>query len=275
MPKLTTRPEITSGLTLEGLLHLVNDGDSWKMKLSTLRNFFGAFAFPANPLLKGSAYVKARINNAGVATHDVYTVPTGKKAFVFGVGFFSNSGGTVYAAAHISSAYRRLIQNLVLSGPSAFSNVSINLTLNAGEKFAFVVTAGAVNCWASIVEFDDDVPVVRAYVSSLALGNNTVYTCPPGKTAFILPTAGVPSGAGGAVKYLNMSGGNRNAYLHLVDSGGSPTNNNRITATALVADLTLHNFSNLYGNLVEGDFLVLNTDSGAAEQSAYLNVFER
>jgi len=120
-------------------------------------------------------------------------------------------------------------------------------------------------------------PNVRTVkLTSLSAGNNTLYTCPAGKTCYIggFSTIFNTSGSAG-VNYINNSGSARTIMYYLVRSGGSPGLTNCLYFSAVngIANLSVGPAA-ISAVLTAGDSIVINTDSAASGQVAYISVWE-
>lgn len=249
------------------------------MAVNNASNFllYGFNGFPEfkNPVPKVVSQSSSSTGNV-----DLYTVPAGKKVFI--AQFFCwgrgtsvncrlsiNSGGTYYLLG--TNAVSTTIQYLLPTFCLAL----------AGEKIAYNLSAAAtVNTRLSFWEFDDDTPIVRGALFTLANGDNTVYTCPAGKQAYPLSfhrDVGNNVGNTNTVNYWNGSGGTRAISFYYVPAGGSAATTNR-TFTGSVSNndgLLGINNSTTFPTLNAGDSFVINTDAATNTQVAWINVVER
>lgn len=234
------------------------------------------------PELKNPQFKKVAVNVSAVSgDQDLYTVPAGKRVLVLQmvsyfaaniiVRFTVKSGGNYY---NISTT----------SNPgNTFTQIAYNgfCVILSGETIAFN-TASSVsgNLTLSFIEFDEDSQLNRGALFSLSSGNNTVYTCPAGYQAIpvtlYLPQFSMQN-ANLRVNYFNVSGATRTLSFYYVPSGGSPGSTN-LTWSGTIANNTetsgLTNTS-CFPSLQEGDSWVVNTDSSASGQYAWVNVIER
>jgi hypothetical protein len=235
--------------------------------------FFGRMPNPTFP----KAYVNSTING----NNDVYTVPANRVALVhslvvanFGVNnpnYFPQfkSGGTYYQWAATAA---------VGATPSAAAVINIiTVLLTAGEILSLHADAIGMSAWFTVFEFDAATTnITRGFITSLANGNNTLYTVPAGKTSRVMPRIGGASAAGnlgGIVIIFNISGGPRTYVLYAVPSGGSTGVTNELSSSAGVASGSALN-GVVPNNLSAGDFVVVNTDAGTATQTAMIVMIE-
>lgn len=249
------------------------------MAVNNASNFllygFNGFSEFKNPVPKVVSSSSSSTGNV-----DLYTVPAGKKVFIaqclcwargtlVNCRLSINSGGTYYLLGTTSTS--ATIQCLL----PTFCIVL------AGEKIAYNLSSAAtVNTRLSFWEFDDDTPIVRGALFTLANGDNTVYTCPAGKQALPLSFhRDVANNVGNTntVNYWNGSGATRAISLYYVPSGGSPATTNR-TWTGNVSNndgLLFTNNTLTFPVLNAGDSYVINTNANTATQVAWINVVER
>jgi hypothetical protein len=107
----------------------------------------------------------------------------------------------------------------------------------------------------------------------LASGNNTLYTCPEGRVAYVnSSTLNVAGLVGGTVVVGNSSGGARIYLAYVVPSAGVPDATN-LRGRASVADTAVGNMQEISARLTAGATLVVNSD-GAGNQMAWANLYE-
>lgn len=231
-------------------------------------------------LLKGSKYVPVPGSNLATGDTDLYTVPTGRAAIVFLVTHYNGGAGniTYFTQVKVSGTYYRISSGsgAITAGNSASSG-NHYCYLNAGEILAInTITNSGLNAFYWVVEFDADSPVRQGRLLGPSSGDNTLYTCPSGKSAAVLSSVGVAPNTTSFGGFIADAGGTRNYYLHRVPSGGSPATGNRTSSAAAVAASSRSvGFSGVAGlAFAAGDFLNLNVDTGNAAQVAFVLVVE-
>lgn len=218
------------------------------------------------------------IQSASLANgdNDIYTVPTGKK-FLFGrVGFYNASGGSItcYPEVKIGGTYYRVGANAAV-GNNTFNApvvVAPNLVLSAGQVLAVNTNAAGINLvYITGYEFDAGIPLTTTFTTSFSAGDNTVYTCPSGKTAVLSTTTAAAVSNG--LRYYNSSGGTRTIYANQVLSGGSPSTTNQCWDAEAVTNNN-NTVIELTNVLSAGDFINLNVDANTATQYCWITAYE-
>lgn len=221
------------------------------------------------PLVGEAKYVNAFTDNI-TGTVDLYTAPTGKKGFVTNFYLLNSSSMTALPQIKISSTYYNLIAPAI---NSAAVNFGLGYVINSGETLAVnSLTNPGGRAWAQVLEIDNSVPIYTAINLSLSSGNNTLYTCPSGKTATLIDSvAGNFSIGTSAGRYVNSSGSNRNVIFYHVPNGGSPGTSNIFFSTTLPTNQS--NFPSYPRPMVPGDSIVVNTDA-SGNQIAWVTYYE-
>lgn len=233
-------------------------------------------AFPGGLPLTGLSYPRAKGDNLSTGDNDLYTCPAGKRALVLGIQIQNQSAGSIvwYPTVKISAAYYRLLVNLTVTTGSVGNSFNIGYILEAGEGLSInTATNNNANVAARIIEFDNTCALYSSKITSFSAGDNTVYTCPVGKTAILIAQNFEYTSQSTTLCYVNSSGGSRTRYWHFVTSGGSPGTTNQCSPSASVTD---GNRSNSDGNITmnAGDFININVDANTATQMAWVNVME-
>lgn len=225
--------------------------------------------------------VKAVQNAASAGTYDMYTVPAGKQALVLG-GIVLNNGAanaTITPKIKISGNYYILgySKPVNINETKGINNNDQPWFLNTGQIFAVTTSASTFNFWLNIVEFDDTSTINAVYYPGLVSGNNTIYTCPANKKAYITGLKGAGGFQyGNGLIITNETAGNRTYSAYIVPSGGSAGSSNQVfngvTISTGISSLGNNTFPS--ATLNAGDFIVVNSDSSATKQLAYLFVQE-
>lgn len=235
--------------------------------------------------LKNARYGVVQNRSSTVGNVDLYTVPAGKKVFVQSM--YSGNGMNLTWQIKISGVYYPLTAG---SPVGLQQNTQFCLFL-AGETIARNYLGGIANpnLFVSYVEFDDDTPITRATLTSFIAGDNTLYTCPANTQAipvnlyscFAYYPGSVAFGSGvntnSLLNYFNTSGGTRTLTFYYVPSGGSPSSTNATWSGTISNNTNPAEINNTYSfpALNAGDSCVINTDSAASGQIAWLNVWEK
>lgn len=220
----------------------------------------------------------AQQGNLPSGTTDLYTVPTGKQALFGAMRMFNPTIGGITAQVQvkIGGLYFRIASATITvnaSQDNGFGSTSGYL-LNAGESLAVVTGALGLNAFPRIWEFDATANLKCPRLNALINGNNTLYTCPVGKTAIVLAVSILQNQLPvQSPIYVNDTGGGPlTVFWHQVPSGGTADTTNRITTSASVANGAVS--AGVASVLTAGMSLVINSNSGNAGQSAYALIAE-
>lgn len=239
------------------------------------------YVLAALPTLTGVAVTPVPVTALAATDNDLYTVPVGKRAIIVGASYNSSgSSVTLIIQVKISGTYYRLAANIVNTTLTNSILSTGHLILEAGDTYSINASATGVNANLTVYTFDSTNPWKSARIISFVSGDNTVYTCPAGKVAYLAAAAayGLVSTASMSTSpfVANMTGGNVNYIWNIVPSGGSPGVSNKMaqnltvaTGAVAVMGTTVNPFS-----LSAGDFLSLNSNS-TGQQIAWVNVFEK
>jgi hypothetical protein len=226
------------------------------------------------PALTGASYPSIHGLAMASGTTDIYTVGVGKRLFVAMVMYqnASGSGITFSVNAKISGTYYRITNDTTLStGNLNASNPYF--VFEAGESIAITTTGSGGSVYVYGVLYDSSVPFYSPRLTTLASGDNTLYTAQAGITALPLSPFGFLT-VGGHTFYSNASGGVRNVQWYQVPSGSSVGTSTQILFTTGVNNNAINNFAR-YTNLGPGDSIVINTNAATATQFAWMTIMER
>lgn len=234
------------------------------------------------PLFKNPKFKKVALNISATSGNiDLYTVPAGKNIFILQIFSYLTASTSLNLSVKSSGNYYKLgnastfTTNFTATGYQSF------FLIKTGETAAVnALTAATGNITLSFIEFDNDSSLKRYELFSLVNGNNTVYTCPTGYQAypcsFIQPINNQIS-TNSRVNYYNGTGAGRTISIYYVPNGSSPGSTN-LTFSGSIGNGTnslsaVNTFC--FPNLQAGDSYVINTDSSASTQVAWINVIER
>ena len=235
-------------------------------------------------LMPNAASVLATGRDMASGITEVYTVPAGKKAVLAGVIFNNQNAGSnsVFVNLRRGGIDLRISAITPIPTVQGFQSplANHNFVFEAGDKICISATVNNLNVTCSIVTFDSSSLWSTHLISALSNGDNVLYTCPAGKhfrsqaslTPQISPTI--------VIYYLNGSGATRTYKVYMVPSGDSVRAQNQITSStgpSLLTTTLADGGSSLFANtlaLSPGDFIVINTNSGAAGQVAYVSGIE-
>ena len=202
----------------------------------------------------------------------VYTVPAGKRALVTDRTYRNSSAGSINITEWLvpsggvaGDGNRSQGPEAVGAGASSgYSNMAA--LLSAGDFVSAQASASpGINWTWAITEFADTEPLVPVFISTLGVGDTTLYTCPAGKTARIMP---VYAGLGGC-SVMNPTAGSIDLHMKVKPSGGAAT-------TVYVATLgggARASLSNFAPSLGPGDAVVFaGSAAGLNIRTAFVEV---
>lgn len=233
----------------------------------------GLNAVIAGITLPNAKFVRIQGVNLNTGDNDLYTVPAGKRAFIGVTGqIYNNSAGSItwYWEIKVSGTYYRLSSSLTTATGDGIT-ATAGIVLEPGETFAVnVATTNGLNALLQAIEFDSIAPLFSPKLLTLASGDQTLYTCPTGKTAIGLGNTG--PAVGGSTISVVADGTGQSVKVHLVPSGNSVGNTYKIVPTTSIAANVRQAFT-FVPALGAGDFININVSAGAPPL-AYTTVAE-
>lgn len=228
------------------------------------------------PLPNGK-FVRVAGSNLPTGNNDLYTCPANKRAMVLASTAYNASAGTitVFEQVKISGTYYNLTQPIGAGTGVITSSGATAYVLEANEILSVnTATTAGLNIWYAVYEFDNTAALKTVKLTSFINGDNTLYTVPAGKTAFIIDLIGQgnsPSTAG--FIYFQKSGGTINLSVNVVNSGGSPASTNLIKPTTSINQSTR---TLILGSITlgAGDFINVNSGSTNGTQIFWANILE-
>ncbi len=234
---------------------------------------FGTSAF-----LTGATPKRAVGSNLSTGNTDIYTCPTGKRAYIGNVvRAYNPSAGSItyFTQIKVSGTYYRIGASATLTtgtGGSSGAPSSV-IVLEAGESLSInTATTSGLNVAYDVFEYSNTVPLYTSKILALSNGSNTLYTVPLGKSAVTMGSTGIALSTL-SLTVCNNSGGSLNYIVYNVPSGGSAGSTNQLYPSTAIADDVATTF-NVGPTLETGDFIVVNTSAGTATQTAWITVFE-
>lgn len=216
-------------------------------------------------------------NIATGSTVDLYTVPTGRKAYLITGQVYNHAGSSsiVQTYVKISSTYWTLSSSLSVTNASPPSVIQTCFILEAGESLSVSVTASGVNFAYQIIEFDNTATIKSARLFGTTTGINTVYTAGTAGGAILLPvttTAGIGPG-GFAIGTETVATGNYTVYI--VPSGQTAGTNFQVSASGIALSTNKLLANVIISSLSQHDAVQFNDSAGDATHWAYINIIER
>lgn len=232
------------------------------------------------PVIPNMTYARIHVETAGTGDIDLYTVPANSRAIANY--YFSNlTAGSIAAYPEIKTGgvYYEVGASFTytthVAGPTNYTGI----ILEAGETFAVHTGASGANIFGTAWVFPNTVPIQTVKVTSLASGDNTVFTCPLSVNSCtpLLGASQITGSSNGALApvVFNASGGALSYYFNLVKSGDSVSSANQVTFATSTANGAAQAF-NTGGNwtMGPGDFLSINA-SGTSAGLAWVSIFEQ
>src|SRR3569833_575660 len=190
---------------------------------------FGGLVILGCVLPKNAAFVRATLNNIAVTgDSDIYTVPAGKIAIVGRIRVYNNNGSiaTVYPTFKLSGTYFRIVASPLIVSANSSSSATINRAAPAGTTIAVNTTLTGINVWIDVLLLNADCGFVPIALTSLAAGDNTIYTCPANKTAVLIDSNNLVPFGPNTLAYTFQSCATRTIKVYQVISVGSSCSSN-------------------------------------------------
>lgn len=229
--------------------------------------------------LTGASFPAARSYATASGDVDVYTAPSLKRALVLSAGGYNTTGGTLNWFPQIKSGgnYYRMATSAAVVLHNSAANTPVGIVLEPGESISVNTDGVGMNYTFSVIQFDSTSPLRTAKLLGPATGNNTLYTVPAAKTAWVLGGTGLTWNVTSALTFVSDAGGTRAFLMCSVASGGVTTcaadSANEINKGSSAASTRTSAIS-VPMTLNTADFVVVNVDTGAATQIVWINVLE-
>jgi len=205
--------------------------------------------------------------------NDLYTCPAGVKAIVWGSTFNNATGGTINVTTQLKQGgvYYRLQADFSPAN-NATAGLGYNpfngVILEPGDVYSFFTSAPNLTmCSLIVMQFALTEPVRTPRLVGLVAGDNTVYTCPVGKRAFV---TNFSEAGTGLLRTGNGTAGIRTYVWNLVPNGGAVAVANRLMTPFTAPANGGSNQTLSTVGLSAGDFLSINSDSSLAGQIAFI-----
>ena len=219
------------------------------------------------------------VGNCASGDVDIFACPANSKMVVQNLSCGTTNASSVFPEVKTNGVYypiQPLTTTVTTNALSVIVAVGVlsSFVFVEGETFAINSNATGVNAFLTATIFPSLWKGTTAKLFALAVGENTLYTCPANTKAIPLHTVtGIGlAGITPLVCYVNRSGGNRVIKEYLVKSGSSTGTMNRLFWSPSVAQNALLNV--FYSVLEAGDSLVIDTDSAADNQTVFVGYYE-
>ena len=214
---------------------------------------------------------------AGSGDVDVFTVPAGKRALcVFN--YFNSAGTTttIFSEVKIGGVYYRANTNSTVGTLTNSSSGYLGIVLEAGDSFAQNCSQAGMNFFGTAFVFPNTNGLKTVRVTTgLQTGDNTIYTCPVGKTASISLSNNQITGSSSsalAPALFNTSGGTLSFFFNIVKFGDAPSTANKAFPTTVVLNNNAVTGSSNF-TLNAGDYISVNS-SGPHQGLVWLTIQE-
>lgn len=214
-----------------------------------------------------------------LATGAAYVVPTGRRACMMTILTYNAGAATLTSGLmEFKNSTYFLLTAISTVSTSAINTTSVGACIEATQGFAVNYTSASTlnfNVNAEVVEFDATSGLQTKIVTTVASGDNTIYTVPAGTSACMLGLATTGSflqGGTGQFVVSNSSGGSRTVHFNIVKSGGSVATSNQFTAATSAGNAARTILTNGGGCMGPGDFINYNTDAATAGQVVQLTI---
>jgi hypothetical protein len=223
--------------------------------------------------LPNPKFVRIQGVNLATGDNDLYTVPAGRRLWVGqGGNAYNGSAGSItyFIKLKVGATYYRLSTSNTLAA-SVAGGAQGGIVLEPGDIYSVnVATTNGLNIAQRGIEFDSVCPFFSPRLLTLAAGNQTLYTCPTGKSAILVSNQANLGAAGSG--FIIGDGTGQNVLMHLVPSGQTVGTTYQLLATTAVSANSMAN-PGLSVSLSGGDFININVSAGAPP-IAWLNVAE-
>lgn len=248
----------------------------------TVSSSGGGIAAPGNISLSGSSYLngEARLTSAPAGTYAIIAPAVGKRLLVQGMTAMNTgagsatvtpcmmSGGIIYPLFAPTGINPSLDQ-------SGFTN---SYVFEGTETFGIVISGSAATVNVSLqgINFDNTIGFKTARLTSaeLVAGNNTVYVCPGGKTALLMPSNQSLFQTPTTMFYYNASGATQSYTWFICPSGGSATTSTQITRSGLTNANNTKALASAAATLGAGAFVAFGISNATDTQLVWVTVQE-
>ncbi len=230
--------------------------------------------------LAGATFPVVRAYAAASGDVDLFTSPANKRTLISAAGVSNNTLGTInwYAELKSGGNYYRLTTSAALLTHAFAASSAIGIILEAGESISVHTDAIGLNIQIAAIQFANTSPLRTVKLLGAATGDNTLYTVPANKTASVLGvTMLAPANTSSIVYWVSDAGGSRLVLVCPTVSGDATActafGANMLGFFSVGASTRLASASASM-SLATGDFILVDVDTGAATQIAWVNVLE-
>ncbi len=209
--------------------------------------------------------------NMPSGNNTIYTVPSGKRMLFIGSSCGStNNNISSYTQVLTNGVYYRLSQATTITTNNGGTVPNLGLVLEQGESFVVNTSIVGLRGMFEFLLYPNTFSCFSPRIMTLANGDNTLYTAPSG--TILQPISHAFTIGNQQISYqgFNNSGAQRTYKLYLVPPSSSPSVDNILVDSKTLADGTQFAATLQLVSIPAGYSFVVNTDSGATNQTWYL-----
>lgn len=231
--------------------------------------------------LTGVTFTSIQGYNLATGTTLLYTSPPGKRTLLGQSGGWNPSAGTITWGLEVTSgSFTQFITTAAVSVSThtATAATATSIILEPGEQLSVVTaTTAGLNITVAATVFDATSPLKTIKLLGLAAGDNTLYTVPTGKTAYVLPAQVMPLASAASV-FNTVFDKTDTAIWCAVVAGGLTTcaaNSANEIVSSGSQTITVRAATGVPSvTLSSGGFIVVNAATGGTGELAWINVLE-
>ena len=238
------------------------------------------------PVLSNYAQIGLNKSVSGTGETVLFTVPANKTVIISDAllnSFGCSSTCTYYFYSKVGgSTFRGWMNQTTTISTNTFTNntAPCRILLNGGDQFCINTNVANLHVSLGYHQFDTTSGVKVIYQAIDNAQNYTLYTCPAGKSAILLPFAGVPYTAsivGAPISVYSTSSSSSGVLtIWYLTGSETPTNNNKINTLSVGQGNVTPAFNNINvaGFLAAGDSIVATSSVNNAGQNIFFTLYE-
>jgi hypothetical protein len=211
--------------------------------------------------------------------YDLFTVPAGKQLYLISQSLINTSGVSIQYSLGFKGVGGTFCRILPVSSANAgnTSTTSFPIIFNSGETIGMFVSNSGGTCRLTsfLIDSSPNILCIKK-VNGWIAGDNTIYTCPIGKSAIgVYFSPYQLNTSGGAVQYFNGSTANATMNIYAVPSG--QTVQAKYSATFFTTPTLRTPGNQLMSvniSLSSGESIIVNTTSNLDGQVCTFTLFE-
>jgi hypothetical protein len=211
--------------------------------------------------------------------YDLITVPAGKQLYLISHSLINTSGVSIQYSLGFRGVGGTFFRILPVNNANAgnTSNALFPIIFNSGETIGVFVSNSGGTCRLTsfLIDSSPNILCIKK-VNGWIAGDNTIYTCPIGKSAIgVYFSPYQLNTSGGAVQYFNGSTANATMNIYAVPSGQTVQAKYSVTFFTIPTLRTPGNqLLSLNISLSSGESIIVNTTSNLDGQVCTFTLFE-